>query len=281
MKTEDLLTIIEKTLPAATAMEGDKIGLQIQGDRYELRNFLTVLEITQDIINEAVSHSIDCILTFHPLIFNPLVSITDNDRVGSLVKEIIKAGITVISIHTNFDSFKNGTSKILADKLGLKVNDFLVPDPMISNSGMGVIASNVNSYSVYDLLDRVHKVCGSPLRVNKYEYLKEIKTIAIVGGSGSSFINAAIASGVDAFITADISYHNFHRTAEKLMLIDPGHYEMEQFVPEAMAEHFRTVMNEVDYNKIMVTKTLTNPVRYYPMTDIYTEIQTQYIIRTN
>ena len=74
--------------------------------------------------------------------------------------------------------------------------------------------------------------------VNKREsvrgYLdKKVERVAVVCGSGFSFADSAIAKRADVLITADVSYHNF-RAYENMLIIDPGHWEMEQWSGKIM-----------------------------------------------
>ena len=134
------------------------------------------------------------------MIFSPLSSIHDDDRVGSLVTKIISNSIALISIHTNFDAFVNGTSSILANKLNLKIVDFLVPNLSHKNSGMGVIAKANKPMTEHELLKLIQSVCFSPIRFSHGSKTSGIEKIAILGGSGSSFIDYALQSGANAFI---------------------------------------------------------------------------------
>ncbi len=278
MQIDNLLKLIDDLLPPETAMAGDKLGLQIQGDENDLRKFLITMEITTEVIEEAKALGTDCIITFHPLIFHPLQNITNQDRVGLLAKKIISSNLTIISIHTNFDSYENGTSKVLSDKLGFISKGFLVHDKIFADTGMGLIAEPQKPLSPNELIETVSSVCGSPVRFNEIGSDRLISRIAIVGGSGSSFIDDALNNDVDAFITSDISYHQFHRVNGRLMLIDPGHYEMEQFVAPALAMLLKSKIAVELVDWIKVSKTITNPVRYFPNTQKYIDIQIQNII---
>jgi dinuclear metal center YbgI/SA1388 family protein len=276
MRLGSILKLIERYFPAGTAMEKDRIGLQVQSGNEEVRKILISLELDDHVIEEANQKNCDCIISFHPLIFFPITELHDTERVGRLVQKLIKNNISLISIHTNFDSYINGTSNILANKLGLKVNGFLVPDKDYDNYGMGVIAEPVKSLSPDQLLENVQSVCTSPLRYN-LGATSEINKIAIVGGSGTSFIGDALKSGADCFITADVTYHRFHEVNGKMMLIDPGHYEMEQFVPMGLLEFFREHIGKNEYDFIQTSKSLTNPIKYYP-SGKYEEEQKKYLI---
>ena len=83
-----------------------------------------------------------------------------------------------------------------------------------------------------------------------------------MAGSGREFISQALENHLDAFITADISYHYFHNTNKKLWLIDAGHWETEQFIVPALTEFLK---NKINFDKLNIiqSKINTNPVRYY------------------
>mgnify|MGYP001614975412 CR=1 FL=1 len=279
MLLNKLLKIIEEKLPAASAIEGDRIGLQVQSGVNEVKKILITLEINPAVLKEAINKNCNCIITFHPLIYNPLTTITDNDRVGYFVSLLIKNSIALISIHTNFDTFSEGTSKILAEKLDFKVIGFLKPDIHFLDTGMGVIAISEKPLNEQELLVRVYKICKSPLRYSFLHKTKKIDRIAIVGGSGTSFINNALNSGAQAFITADISYHRFHEVNGKMMLIDPGHYEMEQFVPAGLAKLLTETLSSS--TQILLSNVLTNPVKYYPETQKYIKMQKNNLSNNN
>jgi len=264
MRLDRLLGSIEEFLPEKTAVDGDRIGLQIQGNREEIKKILITLELNDQVIEEAVKLKNDCIISFHPLIYNPLYSITESNRVGRLITKLIQNSIALIVIHTNFDAFSEGTSKILCDKLGLTFEDFLVPDDNMKNCGMGVIGRAKKPLTENELLDKIQKITNSPLRYATGKSGKLLERIAIVGGSGTSFMNQALAKKTDAFITADVSYHQFHAVKGEMTLIDPGHYEMEQFVPEALMNLLAEKLDIKEIETISLSEVHTNPVIYFP-----------------
>lgn len=280
MHIKKLLEIIDGTLPAIAAVEGDRIGLQIHAGKEDARIVLVAYELNEDVIAEAVKLKCDCIISFHPLIYTPLLEINNADRVGRLSMEIIRNSISLIIVHTNFDTYSEGTSAIFAKKLGLNVKEFLVPNEYSENSGMGVIAIPDEPMKPMELVELVSEICGSPVRFC-YGSGKPLEKIAIVGGSGSSYLQNVVNSGCDAFITADISYHKFHQVNYSMMLIDPGHYEMEQFVSLKMANLIKELDVNSEIESVHVSGAYTNPVRYYPGTYDYLETQMNYLIYNN
>ncbi len=263
MHLEEIVSEINKTLPFQYALDGDKVGIQIENSKTKIKKILVVLEINDSILQECLEKKIDCIVTFHPLIYRPLQTISLNERVGRLVAKLLKADIAVVSVHTSYDVFAEGTNKIICDLLGLEKIEFLIENSSDSNFGLGIIAQPKKKLKIEDLAEKVSKTCFSPVKFN-FGKSKEINRIAIVGGSGSSFIENAIAKNCDAFITADLTYHNFHRCDGIMSLIDLGHYEMEQFVPIYLARLLQKVLGKVS---VIQTNTHTNPINYYPVGD--------------
>jgi dinuclear metal center YbgI/SA1388 family protein len=262
MQLEKLLLEIDKYFPFDTAVNGDRIGLQIQTEEQVVNGILFTLEITDNVIEECIFNNFNTIVSFHPLIYSKLANISLNERVGRLCSKLIKKSINLISIHTTFDAYEYGTSKILSDLLELDYRTFLVPDKIKSNCGMGVISVPTNKITTLELVSKVSEVCYSPVRYCGNDDL-ELKKIAIVGGSGTSFIPDVIANHCDCFITADATYHQFHSAKDNFTLIDVGHYEMEQFVPNGIAKALNDFLmaNKISF---IVSNVLTNPINYYP-----------------
>ncbi|MDO6760293.1 Nif3-like dinuclear metal center hexameric protein [Tamlana sp. 2_MG-2023] len=89
---------------------------------------------------------------------------------------------------------------------------------------------------------------------------KKIKKVAVLGGSGSFAIPAAKASGADAFITADLKYHDFFTAENNILLADIGHYESEQYTKNLLVAHLK---KKITNFAIILSKTNTNPVKYF------------------
>ena len=88
---------------------------------------------------------------------------------------------------------------------------------------------------------------------------KQIKKVAICGGSGSFLLDDAIASGADVFITGDFKYHQFFDADNQIIIADVGHYESEQHTSELIYE----ILNEKIPNlAVRLTEKNTNPVNY-------------------
>ena len=89
---------------------------------------------------------------------------------------------------------------------------------------------------------------------------KTVKKVAICGGSGSFLLKNAIQSGADAFVTADVRYHDFFDAEGKLLYADIGHFESEQFTSEIF---FELLSEKFPNIAVILSGTKTNPVHYF------------------
>jgi len=92
------------------------------------------------------------------------------------------------------------------------------------------------------------------------EYLgKPIKKVAVLGGSGSFAIKKAIQAGADAFLTADLKYHQFYEAENQLLLADIGHYESERYTKNYIVDY---LTKKIPNFAIILSEENTNPVKY-------------------
>ena len=89
---------------------------------------------------------------------------------------------------------------------------------------------------------------------------KPIQKVAVLGGSGSFAIHAAIASGADAFLTADLKYHQFYEAENRLLLADVGHFESERFTKNYIVDYLK---EKITNFAIILSEKNTNPVQYF------------------
>ena len=87
----------------------------------------------------------------------------------------------------------------------------------------------------------------------------QIHKVAVCGGSGSSFLRAAILAGADAYVSADFKYHEFFDADGKILIADVGHFESEQFTKDLLVE---VLSKKFPTFAINFSKTVTNPISY-------------------
>jgi dinuclear metal center YbgI/SA1388 family protein len=131
------------------------------------------------------------------------------------------------------------------------------------NYGIGAIGELSESMSKNDFL----KFVSSKLKVPSFRHTKtnknKIKTVAVCGGSCSELIDETIKQHADAFVTADIKYHAFQDTEEKILLVDAGHYETEVPVLDELKKRLKKFLEKNKNVKVLKFKGSTNPVVFY------------------
>ncbi|HEY6950903.1 MAG TPA: Nif3-like dinuclear metal center hexameric protein [Bacteroidota bacterium] len=127
MTVEEIGHIIEDWAPKWTAWEKDNVGLQVGHRTRRVSRILIALDLTKEVVNEAIKKQVDLIITHHPPLFRPLSSLTDSDQTGKLILALAEHSIAVYSAHTNLDFTRNGVSFTLAQILGLQKIRFLSP----------------------------------------------------------------------------------------------------------------------------------------------------------
>ncbi len=260
------LDYLDNLFPSEFALKDDRIGLQIHSGNIEIENLLIAYEITPEVVAEAVGNKCDTILVFHPLIYQPLREINQAERVGRLTTLLLKNNISLISLHTRFDVVLNGTSFLFAKELGLENCKILDKNSNNENYGMGCYGNFPEFLTLDEFLEKLYQIANSPLKHCEGRS-RRIKSVGIVGGSGSSFIDKAIKLDLDAFITSDVSYHNFHITKNKITLVDAGHYETEKFIVPSLTQII-TNDKQHEFNSIIPSQIVTNPIQYYPFLNI-------------
>ena len=167
MNVYELLNLLEQHFPARFALQDDKYGLEIQTGDPEISNILVCYEITEQVIQEAAQLKCQLILTYHPFIYFPIKTLNTNDRISRMLAEILKNDISIISLHTRFDTYKYGSNFLFANALGLEIDKFLEPNPENNEFGMGIIGHFKNQISADKLLEKINNITKSILRYSE------------------------------------------------------------------------------------------------------------------
>ncbi|MCF8224525.1 MAG: Nif3-like dinuclear metal center hexameric protein [Bacteroidales bacterium] len=127
MKLREITAFFEKLAPLVYQESYDNSGLQVGDYSMELTGALITLDITGDVLDEAIENGINLILGHHPLIFGGIQSITGKNMVERILYKAIRNDIAIYSAHTNFDAIKNGVNGKICEVIGLKNSRILEP----------------------------------------------------------------------------------------------------------------------------------------------------------
>ena len=259
MKIEQVLSALEQFAPLPLQESWDNAGLQIGLTEAEVSGALLCLDVTEQVIDEAVAKGCNLVVSHHPLLFRGLKQVSDANDVQRTVRKAIKHDVCVISMHTNLDNAKGGVNFKMAEKLGAMVlngaceNDSLEKVPM-------VVAELPEALDARQFVAHV-KRCFSVECAHCNELLQRpIKKVAICGGAADFMLDEAIASGADAFITGEMHYHSYFGHEQEIQICVIGHYESEQFTSEIFREIIEKACPGV---ACQIAETNTNPIKYY------------------
>ena len=194
---------------------------------------LLSLDVTDEVVDEAIEKNCQLIVSHHPLIWDPLKEISDADRGREKLLRLIENGIAVVSMHTNLDVAEGGVNDVLIALLGAENEGPFEPD------GCGRKGRLDPPVPLQDFL----ALCKERLHANGLRYCdagRPVETIAVFGGAGADALEEAWQCGCDTFVTSDVKYHVFLRAKELgVNLIDADHFCTENPVMSVLLEKLR------------------------------------------
>ena len=258
MLLQHIIDIIESVAPLRWQEEWDNSGLQVGNRNAEIQKVLLATDITESVVREAIDLHCDLIISHHPLLFHGLKQVCGQTPQARCVETAIRHNIAIYSSHTAMDSWLNGVSGRMAEKIG--ITNYRVLEPVGENEeqhGLGVIGQLPKPMSITELLAQVKSAFDAPMLRYVPGPTDTIQTVALCGGAGAEFAQAAINQGAEAFITADVKYHDFLDAAGTIALIDMDHW---------VSEHFtRDIFKELLSNQVqtLISQQDKSPVRIY------------------
>ena len=127
MIIQDVVNLLEDYAPLAYAEDFDNVGLLIGDKNEKLTGVLVTLDTLECVVDEAIENNCNLIVSFHPIIFKGLKSLTGKSYVERTVLKAIKNNIAIYAIHTALDNHINGVNDIISDTLKLKNKQILIP----------------------------------------------------------------------------------------------------------------------------------------------------------
>ena len=265
VKLEQVLDFAESLWPIAGAEEWDRPGLIVGSSQQSVSRILLTVDLTQEVLEEAIDGEFDLILAHHPYLLRGISSLSEQTSKGSVISEAIRRGIAVFAAHTNADIVPGGVSDVLAQRIGLLDVRPLVPAQGNSSIGHGRVGRLSTNMTLLELARRFAAVLpatASGVRVAGPHDL-EIRTVSLCAGAGDSFIPAAQASGADVYVTSDLRHHPAQDAMELRRidaaapcLIDISHWAAEWLWLENAEKQLASAFDEV---QIVVSQVRTDP----------------------
>lgn len=229
----DILLIADQIFPFSYAEPWDNCGLQLGDPAQTVRVTGFGLDPNPSTIAWASENQCELLITHHPLLISPIRQIRVDDMVGGSIAAAFRAGISIISLHTNFDAAPNGLNDYLAERLELKY--IATPD----GAPCARRGSLPQPMDIEELAVRVR----DRLELESVRWTgtpgDRLSTVFLASGSGMGYLEQARQARVDVIVTGDVKYHPAREAAELgPAVIDAGHFGTERFAPKLLAERF-------------------------------------------
>ncbi|MBQ8611463.1 MAG: Nif3-like dinuclear metal center hexameric protein [Oscillospiraceae bacterium] len=226
VSVQDVLRLLEQLAPPALAEGWDNVGLLVESEG-PVTGILTVLDITDAAVEEAIARGYNLIAAHHPVIFRPVKSLHYNN----VIYKMAQAGISAICMHTNLDCAAGGTGDTLAALLGLQNVQTYAVD---GDENLGRIGTLLQPMSMPQLAALCRDVLHTPVRY--VENSRAVSRVAVVTGSGD-YIEDALAAGADALVTGEVGYHKaMDAAAAGLGVVEAGHFGTEAPIAAVLKE---------------------------------------------
>lgn len=230
MKLAKIYDYLDRIAPFSTQVDYDNAGLLMGSMDTEVERVLVTLDVTLEVAREAARKKCQLIVSHHPLIFHGLKAVTPDDPIGAVVLELARRSIAVISAHTNWDQAPDGVNEVLLKRLGVTPVGFLEPAGTTVDGkpyGMGTVGELAEAKEPKAFAKLVKTALNAKgLRVTLGN--RPVKRVAVCGGAGGDLLVRAVAWGADAYVTADVKYHEFLEAHQRgITLVDGGHFATE------------------------------------------------------
>ena len=231
----DVVEALDLRYPRDWAESWDRVGLVLGDFAHPVANVLAVVDCVPETVDQALEIGADLIVAHHPLLLKPVSSIAPDTYKGRIIHRLIRSDVALYVAHTNADVANPGVSDALAARLGLLELRPLVPATGAA-AGEGRGAGRIGALPVpMDLAELTGYAAGrlpatSAGVRSAGEPERMIRTVAVCGGAGDSFLADARRAGVDAYLCADLRHHpaSEHLAGGGPALLDVAHWASER-----------------------------------------------------
>lgn len=239
LTVQQVYDFINERAPFETQLAFDNSGLLVGHPDNEVTGIHFALDVTNHVIDEAIANGANLIVTHHPMMFSAIKRLVETGHEARLLCRLIRAGISLISAHTNLDQAHGGCNDVLAQTIGLTdiqgegfIRVGTLPSPMAADE----LAAHIG-----EKLGDVVRVMGDPTAV--------ITRVGMCSGSGADEWPAATAMGAQAFLTGEVKHHIALEAADAgVVMLEAGHHATEEPGIFALAKALQMSELGVQYN---------------------------------
>jgi len=242
----DVVAALDERYPPAWAEDWDRVGLVLGEPSVEVDTVLCAVDCVPATVAQAVEIGAQVLVVHHPLLLRGVSSVAPTTYKGRIVHDLIKRDVALFVVHTNADVANPGVSDALAARLGLSGLRPLRPSTEDDSRGVGRIGTLSTPLTLAELTGNAAealpatawgvRAAGDPERL--------IRTVAVCGGAGDTYLADAAAAGADAYLTADLRHHpaSEHLAGGGPALLDAAHWATERPWLDDLADELRTAL---------------------------------------
>lgn len=260
MKVKDIIDVIEQCVPLSAQESYDNAGLIVGDTDAQISSALLCVDVTQEVLDEAISVGAGLVISHHPIIFNSIKRLTDSNYVERIVARALRNGVALYAAHTNLDAIRGGMSYRLADILGVKNVELLAPSRGEgSDIGFGVVGELEYELDTVEFMQFIKRRLNLTIVRHSDVTVQRVKRIALCTGSGASLIGVAKGAAADIYIAADFKYNDFMEADSSIVVADIGHFESEYCAIDLLYDIITKKISTFALRKSVNSR---NPVNY-------------------
>ncbi len=241
MTIKDIAELFEQKFPLSYAFDGDNVGLIVGDKTAEVSKVLLTCDVDEQVVAEAIEKNANLIFSHHPLMFNPISALTEDNAEMRAIRLMIANGISLYSAHTNLDTAQGGLNDYMAYLLGMKKTEVIdvICEDKRGVSGYGRMCTLDNPVTMKELMDKVIKVFDADGLKYTGNLTDKVKKLAINTGGGAGIIDKCIEMGCDTLITGDVKYNGYLDALScGLKIVDIMHFDSEKICKELFENWF-------------------------------------------
>lgn len=144
--------ILDRMAPPEWAEPWDHVGLQVGSTSANVKTIMTVLELTDPVLDEVLDTGAELVVLHHPLIFRPIVGLCESDPVEHRIMRLVRKKVSVYVAHTNFDASDHSMSALLLREAGVEKPKRVLPKPSVGNLKIAVFVPDEALLRVRDAM---------------------------------------------------------------------------------------------------------------------------------
>ncbi|MGN6428342.1 Nif3-like dinuclear metal center hexameric protein [uncultured Leifsonia sp.] len=254
---------VETLWPLAGAEGWDAPGLLSGAPDAPVERILLAVDAVAATVDEAVETKTDLLIAHHPLLLRGVTTVAEDRYKGALLAKLIRNDCALIAAHTNADVVAEGTSAVLAAKLGLAGTTPIAPaaDGVTGIGRVGTLPEPTTLGALARVLaDLLPPTAGGVRAAGDYH--QPVSRVAVCGGAGDSLLGSDAVRDADVYITADLRHHPASEAREQAVLgggpalLDVSHWASEWLWLETAARQLREALPGVE---VEISELRTDP----------------------